>query len=238
MVLIPKGGGGYRGIGLVEAIWKFFMSIVNSRLQNSIVLHDALRSYQQGRGTGTAIMEEKLEQQLAGMACKPLFQVFIDVRKAYDSLDRGRCMEILRVYGLGYKLQRLLQQYWDGQRVVPKSGKYYGRPFRMGIGATQGDPLSPKIFNILVDAVVRTALQEFCGPQEDQHGFAWALGEHSIYFYADDGCIAGRYPIWVQTALTTIVGMFKRVVLWKNLSKTKATICTLRFIWGQQGVEA
>ena len=45
-------------------------------------------------------------------------------------------MEILRVYGLVPKLQRLLQRYWEGQRVVPKSGKYYGYPFSTGIGVT------------------------------------------------------------------------------------------------------
>ena len=45
-------------------------------------------------------MEAKLEQQLAGILHKPLFQVFIDVRKAYNSLDLGSCMEILHEYGL------------------------------------------------------------------------------------------------------------------------------------------
>ena len=41
-VLITKVGGGYRGIGLVETIWKVCTSIVNSRLQIYIVLHDVL----------------------------------------------------------------------------------------------------------------------------------------------------------------------------------------------------
>ena len=45
-------------------------------------------------------MEAKLEQQLAGILHKALFQVFIDVRKAYNSLDRGICMEILHEHGL------------------------------------------------------------------------------------------------------------------------------------------
>ena len=57
-------------------------------------------------------MEAKLEQQLVEIFHDPLFQVLIDVQKAYDSLDRGRCMEIIRGYGLGPKLHRLLQQYW------------------------------------------------------------------------------------------------------------------------------
>ena len=71
MILIPKGGGGYRGIGMVEAIWKVCTSIMNSRLRSSIVLHDALNGFQQGKGTGTVIIEAKLEQQLAGIVNEP-----------------------------------------------------------------------------------------------------------------------------------------------------------------------
>ena len=90
-------------------------------------------------------------------------------------------MEIIRSYGMGHKLQRLLQRYWGGQRVVPKSGKYYyGCPLSTGRGVKQGDPVYTKLFNIVVDALVRAALQEVCGPQEYQHGFGWVVGEHNI----------------------------------------------------------
>ena len=43
-------------------------------------------------------MEAKLEQKLVGVVHEPLFQVFIDVQKSYDYLDRWRCMEFYRVY--------------------------------------------------------------------------------------------------------------------------------------------
>ena len=49
-------------------------------------------------------------------------------------------MYILRGYGLGPKLQRLIHRFWDEQVVVPKVGRLYGRPFRMERGVNQGDP--------------------------------------------------------------------------------------------------
>ena len=64
--------------------------------------------------------------------------------------------------------------------MVPKVGKVFGRPFNMEIGVTQGEPVSPTIFNIVVDAVVREVLLEICGPQEAHHGFIWSAGEHNI----------------------------------------------------------
>ena len=158
MILIPRGGREYRCIGLVETIWKVYGTIVNCRLQSSIVLHDLLHGFRQRRGAGTAIIESKLEQQLAGIVHEPLFQVFIDVSKTYNSLDWVRCMVILRGCGLGPKLQRILQRYWDGKMLVPKSGNYYGCPFSTGRELTQWYPVSPTPFNIVVDAVIGVAL--------------------------------------------------------------------------------
>ena len=86
--------------------------------------------------------------------------------------------------------------------------------------------------------MVRAALQEVCGPQEAQHGFGWAEGEHNICFYTDDERIVGQDPIWVQTELTAMVRIFERSGLQTNMGKTKAMICTPGFIWGQQGAEA
>ena len=78
---------------------------------------------------------------------------------------------------------------------------------------TQGDPVYLKIFNIVVDAVVRVVLLEVFGPQEAQHGFGWLAGEYNIFIYADDGHIAGCNPIWVHTSLTAMVRMFEWVGL-------------------------
>ena len=87
IVLIPKGKVGYRGIWLVELLWKACSVVVNCRLKRSDVLHDALHRFREGIGTGTATPEAKLAQQLAGLAREPLLQVFLDVRNSYDWLD-------------------------------------------------------------------------------------------------------------------------------------------------------
>ena len=53
MVLLLEGGGGYRGIGLVEVIWKLYASIMNNQLRSSIILHGDLHRFRQGRGVDT-----------------------------------------------------------------------------------------------------------------------------------------------------------------------------------------
>ena len=39
--------------------------------------------------------------------------------------------------------------------MVARAGDYYGTGFKGARGVTQGNPLSPTIFNVVVDAVVR-----------------------------------------------------------------------------------
>ena len=58
--------------------------------------------------------------------------------------------------------------------IGKKAGIFYGQPFKMGIGVTQGDTVSPAVFNIVVNAVVRALLVELCGQQEANNGIGWA----------------------------------------------------------------
>ena len=70
--------------------WKVFSVVGNCSLKSSIMLHDTLHGFREGRGAGTAMLESKLSQKLSGIAHNPLLQVFLDVHKAYSSLDRER----------------------------------------------------------------------------------------------------------------------------------------------------
>ena len=80
--------------------------------------------------------------------------IFLDLTKAYDALDSSMSLEILEGYGVGPRVRRLLQTYWEKSTMVEKAGGYYGTGFKGARGVTQGDPLSPTIFNVVVNAVV------------------------------------------------------------------------------------
>ena len=49
---------------------------------------------------------------------------------------------------------RLLRQYWYRLMIVERSSDYYRKPFKWYRGFTQGYPLSPTIFNVLVNTVL------------------------------------------------------------------------------------
>ena len=111
LFLILKGVGDNRVIGLVEVVWKAVELILNCRFTASITYHDSLHGFQAVRGTGTATLEVKLLQQLAAMREEVLYVIFLDLTKAYDALDRSRCLDILEGYGVGPGARKLLSNY-------------------------------------------------------------------------------------------------------------------------------
>jgi hypothetical protein len=224
IVLIPKGGGGYRGIGLLEPFWKVIEILIDGRLA-AIPLHDCLHGSLPKRGTGTAILEAKLAQQLAYMEQFPLYGIFIDLRKAYDAMDRGRCLEILRDYGVGPNIVRLLETFWDLAVLVCRAMGRYGEPFQAERGVTQGGPVSPRLFNIMVDAIVREWFRQVFGDEVARDGVGEAVRLFIALFYVDDGWIASRDPEQLQHSFGILIGLFERVGLFTNVDKTKAMIC-------------
>jgi hypothetical protein len=111
VVLLPEGGGDYRGIGLLGSLWKVVKHIMDWRL-SALPLHEALHGCWNGRGTGTAIREAKLGQQLAHLEQEPLYGVFLDLKKAFNAMDRERCLLILEGYGTGPNMVRLIRNFW------------------------------------------------------------------------------------------------------------------------------
>ena len=83
-----------------------------------------------------------------------LFEVLLDLWKAYNALEQERSLDFIAVYGVGLRSVRLIWTYWYLLTMMAKAGRYFGRLFAGYRGVTQGDPLFPKIFNVVVDAVI------------------------------------------------------------------------------------
>ena len=87
-----------------------------------ITFHDVIHGFRAGCSTGTATLEAKLLQQLAAMREEVLYVIFLDLTKAYDALDRSRCLGILEGYGVGPGARRLLRNYWCRLTMAARSG--------------------------------------------------------------------------------------------------------------------
>ncbi len=92
---------------------------------------------------------------------------------------------------------------------------------------TQGGPLSAKLFNILVDAVVREWLCQLCDSGiMDPEELDLLMAAFFAIFYIDDAYLTARDPDFLQVALNSLVSLFKRVGLETKVKKMQAMICT------------
>jgi hypothetical protein len=91
-----------------------------------IVLHDSLLGCLTLRGTRIGIIEAQLVQQLAHLEQMPFFGVFIDLRKACDAMDWGRCLKILALHGTRPQVLHLIHNFWDTATKVCQAKGTYG----------------------------------------------------------------------------------------------------------------
>jgi hypothetical protein len=224
IVLLPKRGGNYRGIGLLNPIWKVVEKVMVAQFF-VIKLHDCLHGGLPRRGTWTAIMEVKLQQQLAWVDQEPLYQIYLDLRKAYDALDWGRCLKILAGYGVGPNLLCLQKKFWEDAKMVCCMGGNYGLPFVAHRGVMQGGPLSSLMFNVCVDCVVRELLRQVLdeGVARDEVGDL--VRNQCITFFVDEGLVAARCPKWLQKSFNILIPHFEWIGLRTNAKKTKVVTC-------------
>ena len=59
-----------------------------------------------------------------------LFEVFLDLYKAYNALDRDRCLDILAAYGVDPRMIRLIRTLWDRLTMVYRASGSFGIPFK------------------------------------------------------------------------------------------------------------
>ena len=77
---------------------------MNRRLTSAITFHDVLHRFQEGRKMGTNALDTKLLQQLSAMREVVLFKIFLDLQKAYNELNRDRCLVIITAYGGAHRM--------------------------------------------------------------------------------------------------------------------------------------
>ena len=108
---------------------------------------------------------------------------------------------------------------------MERAGGYHGTEFQGSRGMTQVDPLSPTIFNVAVDAVVKHWVTAMVKSAEER-GEREQEGRHqAALFYADDGMVASLYSCWIQGAFSDLFGLFDMVGLRTNVGKTVSMVC-------------
>jgi hypothetical protein len=82
-------------------------------------------------------------------------QLFIDFKKAYDSVRREVLYNILIQFGVPIKLVRLIKKRLNETHSTVHIGKHLSDSFPIQNGLKQGDALSPLLFNFALEYAIR-----------------------------------------------------------------------------------
>ena len=146
----------------------------------------------------------------------PLYLNFIDFEKAFDSVDRNVIWQLMHHYGIPQTFTKLIQDLYESSSCqVIHNGKL-SESFEMSTGVRQGCLLSPMIFIMVVDWIMREV--------EDQGktGIQWTLTTqlHDLD-YADDICLLSQKLQHMQTKTNNLERIAEKTGLRISKDKTK-----------------
>ena len=96
------------------------------------------------------LQEKTVEQQ------QRLYMVFIDLSKAFDTVDRSTLWTLLRRYGCPETFVKIIQEFHDGMAGAVSIGGSTTDPFQISHGLKQGCVLAPTLFTLFLAALLST----------------------------------------------------------------------------------
>ena len=232
IIPVPKSGDlsktdNYRGISLICIIAKIYNRMILNRIRSEIDLR--LRVNQNGfrpkRTTVAQILA--LRRIIEGVKANNLKAVltFIDFKKAFDSIHRGKMMRILKAYGIPPKLLRAIESMYTNTKAKVTSPDGETEMFDITAGVLQGDTLAPFLFIIVLDYALRKAISG----REEELGFTLTPRKSRRHpkvvltdlDFADDLSLLSDEIEQAQELLLSVERECKKVGLGVNAKKTK-----------------
>ena len=146
-------------IAFISHASKVMLKILQARLQQYVnrELPDVQAGFRKGRGTRDQIANICWIIKKAREFQKNIFFCFIDYAKAFDCMDHNKLWKILEEMGIPDHLMCLLRNLYAGQESTVRTGHATTDSFQKGKGLCQGCILSPCLFNLYAEYIMRNA---------------------------------------------------------------------------------
>ena len=172
--------------------------------------------FRKGRGTRDQISNICWIIEKAREFQKNIYFFFIDYDKAFDCVDHNKLWKILKEVGIPDHLTCLLRNLYTGQESIVRTGRGTTDWFQIGKGVSQGCILSPCLFNLYAEYIMRNA-----GLDEAQAGIKIAGRNINNLRYADDTTLMAESKEELKSLLMTVKEESEKVGLKLNIQKTK-----------------
>ena len=185
---IPKKGNAkkcsnYRTIAFISHASKVMLKILQARLQQHMNygLPDVQAGFRKDRGTRDQIVNIWWIIEKSKEFQKNIYFCSVDYAKVFDCVDYNKLWKILKGMGIPHHLICLLRNMYARQEATVRTGHRTTDWFQRGKGVHQGCILSPCLFNLYVEYIMRNI-----GLEEAQAGIKIARRNINKLRYADD----------------------------------------------------
>lgn len=205
----PQKPGDYRPISVGSFLRRLFTGLLAKRLRIVDVAAEQ-RGFKKQEGcaihlhTLKALIKESISRG------KDLSYAYLDVAKAFDSVNHEAMLSALSSAGLPNQLVKLVGSLYRGNTTMVKDLQPH-KAIRVNRGVLQGDPLSPMLFNLCMEKVHQTLSPKFSA----------SLGSAKInsLLFADDVVLLAQTAEGLQANVNNFTEGLGRFGMRINISK-------------------
>ena len=207
----------YRAVAVSSTIGKLFSTVILNRLiqyknsekpdpVNQLGFSKGAQTYDHILTLNTITSKYKKLKQ-------PVYAVFVDFRKAFDSVCREALFLKLAKLGINGKVFDVLKHMYQNSTGQIKLSGFLSKKFDINKGTEQGHPLSPDLFKIYIRDLSPRLDHENCPKLLNQ------LVSHLLW--ADDLILLALDPETLQKQLDTLNKFCQEWGIEINVDKTK-----------------
>lgn len=154
--------GNYRGISLLSIAGKIFARVILNRLitVSEVNLPEAQCGFRPGRSTIDMIFALRQLQEKCVEQNMPLYSVFIDLTKAFDTVNREALWTVLERIGCPPKFVTIIRLFHEGMTGQVLSNGNVTDTFEIRNGVKQGCVLAPILFNVFFTCMLSHAVRD------------------------------------------------------------------------------
>ena len=222
-VPIPKKGDtheccNYRTVALISHASKILLKIIQQRMASFVnkELLDVQEGFRRGRGTRDQISNLRCIMEKTREYQKDVYVCFIDYSKAFDCIDHDKLWNCLKQMGIPEHLQELIRSLYENQDATVRTAFGNTNWFKISKGIRQGCILSPALFNLYAETIMRR-----CNLDESLIGVKIGGRNINNLRYADDTTLLAESEQELEYLIRRVKEESERMGLHLNIKKTK-----------------
>jgi len=212
----PKKASEYRPINILPIYEKVLELVVKEQIENYLHSNDIITEHQSGfrkyHSCETAIQGVIDDWKLIISEGKMVGVIFLDLKRAFETVDRTRLLEKLDQYGMRGMVLEWFKTYLSNRTQQVRFNNQCSKCIKTEYGVPQGSVLGPLLFTLYINDIV-----EFC-PEEC-----------NIRMFADDTLVyvSGEGSAELERKMRIV---FNIVEEWMCINKLKLNVSKTKYM--------